>query len=103
MKIHKRTDYHRIIIYFAFTFALACLQFVGDNAEPLGLALVFAMNGAGLSPLVSAFAYLGVSFFHAREWTIVVCLGQAALMCFGGYIGQRLKVRHARKDRKSVV
>lgn len=96
MKIHKRTDYHRVMIYFAFTFALACLQFVGDNAEPLGLALVFAMNGAGLSPLVSAFAYLGVSLLHAREWAIVVCLGQAALMCLGGYVGQRLKVRRAR-------
>ncbi len=96
MKIHKQTDYKQVIIYALFAFALACLQYVGDNAEPLGLALVFAMNTAGLSPLVSALSYFGVSLLYAREWSIVLCVGQAALTCFGGYIGRRLKGNGAR-------
>ena len=50
MTIRKHTDYFRILLYLLFGAALLFLRFVGDNGEPVGLALVYAMSRAGLSP-----------------------------------------------------
>ena len=61
MTIKKQTDYFRILLYFLFGAALLFLRYVGDNSEPLPLALVYAMGATGLSTTVGALAFLLIS------------------------------------------
>ena len=51
---YKPFSYTRLGVYICFALAMLFLQCVGENFEPLALALVYAMPLSGLSPLVAS-------------------------------------------------
>lgn len=91
MTIRKQTDYFRVFLYFLFTVALLFLRYVGNNSEPLPLALVYAMGVAGLSPSVSALAFFLISLPNASLTQTLLVAGQALLLCVGFAIEKRLQ------------
>ena len=91
MTIKKQTDYFRILLYFLFGAALLFLRYVGDNSEPLPLALVYAMGATGLSTTVGALAFLLISLPSASFVQTLLAAGQAALLCLGFLIEKRLQ------------
>lgn len=97
MKVYKTIDYFRLLIYFLFGCAMLFLRNVGNNAEPLGLALVYGMGIAGLSPVLSAALYFMSSLFIVQGLEIVLCLGQALLMAIGFLIERRLRKSNLQK------
>lgn len=58
MRTKKVFNYFHVFLYIVFGVGALFLRYVGANGEPLGLALVYAMASAGLSPVLSAFLYL---------------------------------------------
>ena len=57
MRTKKVINYFHVFLYIVFGVGALFLRYVGANGEPLGLALVYAMASAGLSPVLSAFLY----------------------------------------------
>ena len=91
MVIKKQTDYFRVLLYFLFGAALLFLRYVGDNDEPLPLALVYATGAAGLSPTVGALTFLLISLPNASLTQTLLAAGQAVLIWLGFLIEKRLK------------
>lgn len=91
MTLKKQTDYSRILLYFLFGAALLFLRYVGDNNEPLPLALVYAMGTSGLSPLVGALIFWLVSLTGATSTQLLLSAGQAVLLALGFYVEKRLQ------------
>ena len=97
MKIRKRINYFEIFIYLLFACAMLFLRQVGDNGEPLGLALVYAMQATGLSPLIAVLSYFATCLIDARGWELAVCGGQAVLLFLGGLAEQDFR-KNRRKN-----
>ncbi len=91
MTIRKQTDYFRILLYFLFGAALLFLRYVGNNAEPFPLALVYATGTAGLSATVGAITFFLISLPGASLTTILLSAGQALLLCIGFAVEKRLQ------------
>lgn len=89
MYTHKKTDLTRILLYFLFGAAASFLRYVGDNAEPLALALVYALPNAGLSPVVAACTYFFVAVFHFDLTDILLAAAQGLLLVGGFFIRSR--------------
>jgi hypothetical protein len=87
----------QIFTYLLLGAAAFCLTYIGDNAEPFALALLYAMNTVTLSPLLSAVLYLLPIFadFHLR--TFIVCAVQAVLVCSAFFIQRKWQVPHLQK------
>ncbi len=84
----KRFHYARAGLYLFFYVAALFLYYVGDNGEPLPLALAFAMMGAELSPSLSALAVLLPSLVNGELLPVLLSLGQALLL-FLGFVAQK--------------
>ncbi len=95
MTIRKHTDYFRILLYLLFGAALLFLRFVGDNGEPVGLALVYAMSRAGLSPYISAPLYFLTSLINGNGKEILLYALQAALLMLGFFLREKLRKANA--------
>ena len=91
---YSRLQPTRIALYLLFTLAMFLLNFVGANAEPLSLALLFAMCASKFSPVLTAGAYFFTSLFFAREIQTVIVLGQALLLCCAFLIERRVEKLH---------
>ncbi len=89
MYTHKKTDLTRVLLYFLFGAAALFLRYVGDNAEPLALALVYALPNAGLSPVVAACTYFLVAVFHFDLTDILLAAAQSLLLVGGFFIRSR--------------
>ena len=97
MVVKKQTDYFRVLLYFLFGAALLLLRYVGDNSEPLPLALVYAMGAAGLSPLIGGLTFLLISLPNASLVQTGLAAGQAILLCAGFWIEKSLQKSRAMK------
>ena len=51
MQIGRKFDFSTLALYILFGFAFFCLLFIGDQAEPYGLALLYALLFSGFSPI----------------------------------------------------
>ncbi len=96
MTFKKSAEPIRVLLYALFAAALLFLRFVGDNGEPLGLALVYALGYAGLSPYIAAVCYACTAFvfFQWRQFFLYVL--QSVLLCVGFLIQARLRKTNAR-------
>ena len=86
----KRTNFFRLFLYLLFAVAALFLHFVGDNGEPLALALLYALSGVGFSPIISAFLCALPSVFSLDPFYILLFLGQALLIATGQILQSKL-------------
>lgn len=91
MKIRKELNFSQLILYFLFACAQFCLFHIGDNAEPLGLSLAYAMASAGLSPALSFVLYLLPTIPFGGGKTIFMYALQALVMSGGFYLQRQSK------------
>ena len=90
MRIRKKLDFFKLFLYLLFFLSAVFLFHVGNNGEPLALALFYAAAAAGLSPLFCL-------FYPLPAWTaggltlFFVCVGQAILLCLGFFIQKRIR------------
>ena len=81
--IYRKISYSQAFLHIFFGVAMLLLQKIGNNAEPLALALVYAMPMASLSPLLTALSYVAVSLFTKNLTVILLSALQASLLYFG--------------------
>lgn len=91
MQIRKNTDYSRVFLYLAFGVAMLFLRFVGNNAEPLGLALVYALAATGLRPLICGLLFVFSTLFGGSFAEILLAAGQAFLLSCSFLLRKRLQ------------
>ena len=87
----KRIDRSQIFLHILFAVAMLFLRQVGDNGEPLALALAYAMPFAGLSPVLSpvCFFLITLTGWNGRE--ILLALAQSGLLSLGFFLRNRLQ------------
>jgi hypothetical protein len=86
----KKIDFFRLFLYLLFGGAAIFLYFVGDNGEPLSLALLYAMVGIGFAPIPSALLCALPALFNLQWLPVLLLLGQALFVAFGQYIQSKL-------------
>lgn len=96
MKFKEPVDKLRVLLYFLFFGATLLLRFVGDNGEPVALALVYALATAGLSPYPCALFYALTAFVQWDLIQFLVYALQAVLLVLGCLFRARLKRAEAR-------
>ena len=94
----KKTNFTRLFLYLLFTLAAVFLHFVGDNGEPLALALLYAVVGAGFSPISTALLCAFPSLFSLNPFYALLFLGQAALISTGQFLQSKLPNPHLKKS-----
>ncbi|MBQ9728363.1 MAG: SpoIIE family protein phosphatase [Clostridia bacterium] len=96
MSIKQPTDFFRLFLYLLFGAAFLFLAQVGNNGEPLGLALLYALPVAGLSPVVSGALYVVSAIPYGLHLTLWYLL-QAVLLAIGFLIQNKfLREKHTR-------
>ncbi|MBR2375834.1 MAG: hypothetical protein IKA88_06060 [Clostridia bacterium] len=89
MRIRNQRNFSEMLLYLSFALAMLCLFFVGNHGEPLGLAVVYAMQSAGLSAFPSSFFYI-LSALPSYDLTVVLLYAaQAVLLSFGFFLQHR--------------
>lgn len=83
MKAYRRMDYAQGLLYGVLLLALLFLRCVGKNAEPLSLALVYAMCTAGLSPVISGVLFFLSSCVCVQGIEMIIAFAQALLLVGG--------------------
>ena len=86
MQFYKKSDVQTMMLYLCLCLSCFLLYAVGDNGEPLHLALVYAMPTIGVSPLFSSISYLAPTLFSGNLHVILLSLGQAVLLYLGWLI-----------------
>ncbi len=86
----KKFDYARAGLYLLFTLAALFLYHVGNNAEPLSLALTYAMMGAGLSLPLSALCGAIPALLSGNITLALLYAGQVFLLAVGYFAQGRL-------------
>ena len=82
--MERRTiDFSKCTLYALFAAASLFLYFIGDNGEPLPLALCYGMASANLSPTLSAMIGFYPSVFSGDGLSIFIALAQAFLLWLG--------------------
>ena len=90
MQLKKmKPDFSNSLLYLAFGAAMLFLAQIGQNGEPFGLALLFAMMTTGLSPFLSAFLYFFSSFFLNGGTFILLYGAQALLLSMVFFLRQK--------------
>ncbi|MBQ9117883.1 MAG: SpoIIE family protein phosphatase [Clostridia bacterium] len=95
----KNADIFTLLLYVPVFFIFLCLNHVGNNAEPFGLALLFGLCYAGLSPIICGLEYFLSSLFLASVPLSLLFLLQAALLAFGFFLRGYLQPAHAAGSR----
>lgn len=94
----KKIDFPRLFLYLLLGGAAIFLQCVGDNYEPLSLALVYAMVGVGFSPILSTLLCTLPALFTLDLFSILLLLGQTALVALGQFIQNKLPNKGLKKS-----
>ncbi len=98
MLFPKKIDFPRLFLYLLFGGAAMFLHFVGDNGEPFSLALLYAMVGAGFSPIPSSLLCALPSVFALDVFFILLFLGQAILIALGQFLQSKLRRPRLKKS-----
>ena len=97
--MERRTiNFSKCTIYALFAAASLFLYFIGDNGEPLPLALAYAMASANLSPTLSAVVGFYPNLFSGTMPSIFIALAQAFLLWLGFFLQERLRRTDFRKS-----
>ncbi len=88
---YKPFSYTRLAIHISFALSMLFLQCVGDNYEPLALALVYAMPLSGLSPLVASLSYFLVNIIQWQLLPILLSALQALFFAIAFLLHNRLQ------------
>ncbi len=88
--MHKKFDFGQAGVYFLFTLAALLLYHVGENGEPLSLALTYAMMGAGLSLPLSALVGALPALFSGEPLVLILYAVQTLLLAVGFFAQGRL-------------
>lgn len=83
MQFYKKSDARAIALYILFLFSAFLFYAVGDNGEPLHLALAYAVSTVGVSPLFSSVVYVVPFLFSGNFIVIGLAFGQAVLFYLG--------------------
>ena len=83
MQFYKKSDARTLSLYVVLCLSCFLLSFVGNNGEPLHLALAYAMSCVGVNPLFSSISYLLPALFSGQLSFILLSLGQATLLYLG--------------------
>lgn len=87
-----------VFLHILLGIAMLFLQSVGDNHEPLALALAFAMPTAMLSPIAAFVTYLFVNVLFANVTLIVISAVQSAILCITFLLSQRFALQKNSKE-----
>ena len=98
MRTKKKIDFFRLFSYLFFGACALFLYFIGDNAEPFPLCLLFAMLSVGLSPLPSAILVVLPSLLSRSPLLVLVYLGQATLLLVANFVQKRLVGQRLKKS-----
>ncbi|MBQ8322475.1 MAG: SpoIIE family protein phosphatase [Clostridia bacterium] len=93
---YKTVNYTRVGLHILFALAMLFLQYVGDNCEPLALALVYAMPLAGLSPFAAAFSFFLVNLIRWQGIPILIAAAQSLFFAIAFPLHEKLRRSHAR-------
>lgn len=80
MTVQKQIRPSVLLAYAFLLLAALCLARIGDNGEPFALAFVYAMNAAGLPPIVAVVAYLLPVFLRFSLQNLLLCAAQAIVV-----------------------
>ena len=87
----KSIDFSKCTIYVLLAAASLFLYFIGDNGEPLPLALAYGMSSAGIPPTVSAIIGFYPSLLSGDPLSVLISLAQAFLLWLGFFLQERLR------------
>lgn len=99
MQAYKKIDLSTIVVHMLFGVGILCLRFVGEQNEPYGLTLVYAVCEAGLSPILTAVLYSLTAFFGGNSTLYMLYFGQAALLCLSFFLQKKLPDNRLKKSR----
>lgn len=91
MRIRKKIDFTEVILYFALGLGCLFLHFIGNNAEPFGLPLVYAAASAGLSPIPCLLLYVLSVLPDFQLQIFILTVGQAVLLFLGFFLQSRFR------------
>ena len=83
MPLYKKTSARLPVLYLALFLACFLLYAVGNNEEPLHLALVYAMPTVGISPLFACVSFVVPALFSGSLTVLLLSLSQSALLFIG--------------------
>ena len=87
----KTIDFSKYTTYFLLALASLFLYFIGDNGEPLPLALAYATATAGIPPTVSAIIGFYPALFSGDPFSVLIALAQAFFLWLGFFLQERLR------------
>lgn len=84
-------DFSKCTVYALLAAASLFLYFIGENGEPLPLALAYGMASAGIPPTPSAVIGFYPTLFSGNPLSVLIALGQAFLLWLGFFLQERLR------------
>ncbi|MBE5747202.1 MAG: hypothetical protein E7352_03385 [Clostridiales bacterium] len=87
----RRIDFSKCTIYTLLALASLFLYFIGDNGEPLPLALAYATASVGIPPTVSVIIGFFPALFSGNVLSVLLALAQSILLWFGFFLQERLR------------
>lgn len=94
----KKLEFPRLLLYLFFGAAAFCLQAVGDNAEPLSLALVYAFVGVGFAPFPCAILGALPALLSFKTFDVFLLFAECILVAFGQFIQSKITKRGLQKS-----
>ena len=94
----KKLEFPRILLYLFFGASAFFLQAVGDNAEPLSLALVYAFVSVGFAPLPCAVLGALPALLSFKVFDVFLLFAECILVGFGQFIQSKITNRGLQKS-----
>ncbi len=91
MLLPRRIDFARVGAYLVLSLCSLFLYALGENSEPFSIALLYAMLGAGYSPLLSPILCVLPSLLSGSVRMVVLYILQALLVALGYFASGRLR------------
>lgn len=91
MRVRKKIDFLRLFLYLLLGISALCLFFIGDNAEPFSIALLYGMLASGLSPFPSAFLCVLPAVFGGSIRLLAVYVAQSLFVVFGFFLQSKIQ------------
>ncbi len=91
MYIHKHIDLYKLFTQLCLGFCALLLYHVGEQAEPYGIALSYAAQMAGLSPIPSLLFLFASALIWGNSHVFLLYLGQCALLSVCYFVQMRIK------------
>ncbi|MBQ4053284.1 MAG: hypothetical protein IJD33_02990, partial [Clostridia bacterium] len=87
----KPIDFSKCTVYALLAAASLFLYFIGDNGEPLPIALAYAMASADVPILTAATIGFYPALFSGNLLSVLIALTQSCLLILGFFLRERLR------------